>query len=464
MSDVDDDLAAAVILDGATSVLDEDDIPNVNQSPSCFSCKTRLRGLHCHNCGQKNDDYRRSLLSLGIEALGNITAFDARIWRTWALLLTRPGRIPRQYADGQRTKWTSPVRAYLAMSILLFGYIAFTGTQMVSLIMDVDHEGSDEIAIQDLKPSQLDIDLELHFFETENSLEKERQQTDLELVNFLLGYDETLEMRWVNGEFKLTESSWEPEDGDAVSVVNINGQGVTREQLDNGDLIPDLIDDIVQATEDGSEVDTETPPTPAQSAERDDTTTDVGTDDESSITDDDSEPMISLNGNEMSAEDVNARGIAAFKLFLARPQVFNDFLATYLPRIMFFMMPFTMLLGALFIRGRGNALLYDHVVHAAYIHAVFFFLLLVGLILSQLTPIPANWLLALLSLYMLLYLPISLRVMFSRGMIKTIWTTYMVGAIYFVVIAVALITLTTMAIIDIVEQTGAIQIMPESGS
>ena len=38
---------------------------------------------------------------------------------------------------------------------------------------------------------------------------------------------------------------------------------------------------------------------------------------------------------------------------------------------MFGMMPFTMLLGAMFIRGRGNALLYDHLVHTAYSRRLF---------------------------------------------------------------------------------------------
>ena len=40
---------------------------------------------------------------------------------------------------------------------------------------------------------------------------------------------------------------------------------------------------------------------------------------------------------------------------------------------MFFMVPFAMRLGAIFIRG-PTALLYDHLIHAMYIHAVFLWL------------------------------------------------------------------------------------------
>jgi len=54
---------------------------------------------------------------------------------------------------------------------------------------------------------------------------------------------------------------------------------------------------------------------------------------------------------------------------------------------MFFMMPLSMLIGAIFIRGKERAMLYDHLVHAAYIHAFAFLLLLLFILLVQFTPI-----------------------------------------------------------------------------
>jgi len=166
----------------------------------------------------------------------------------------------------------------------------------------------------------------------------------------------------------------------------------------------------------------------------------------------DGENVFIINGEEIDPDEANGRFVNAMRLVVQRPEMFNETFAKYLPRVMFFMMPATMLFGALFIRGRGNAFLYDHLVHTAYIHSVFFFLVLIGLILGKYTPIPTGALFGLLTLYMLLYLPMSLRQMFSRGMIKTIWTSYAVGFVYFLSMIVVIVTLTVMGINEIMNQ------------
>jgi hypothetical protein len=43
------------------SLLDADSIPNENQSLTCFSCEEPMTGLFCYACGNKNDNYRRSV-------------------------------------------------------------------------------------------------------------------------------------------------------------------------------------------------------------------------------------------------------------------------------------------------------------------------------------------------------------------------------------------------------------------
>ena len=103
---------------------------------------------------------------------------------------------------------------------------------------------------------------------------------------------------------------------------------------------------------------------------------------------------------------------------------------------MFVMMPFTMLFGALFIRDRKKALLFDHLVHAAYIHGVAFFLFLVGIILARV--FPASSVFSAIFIALLIYLPLSLKRMFGRGWFKTIFTTYTVGFIYLFVLTIAL--------------------------
>jgi len=418
---------AALLLAGE-DLLSRDNIPDENQRLECFSCDTPYVGVFCHACGQKNDDMRRSLFSLILDLLGNITAFDSRIWRTWAKLLTRPGKVAREYADGSRTKWTSPVRAYLAMSILLFGYIALTGTQILSLTMDVEREEGAPEALSELKPSQLNADFQLLMFETNRSLENRREASNSELVAFLLNYDEPLAFDYVNGSFKLVEEGYErPKDAPARRNVNINTEDLDKAE----DFFEDLFDQTDSETETPSASDPSTP---------------------DEITDTNDGGYVIINGKRMTPQEASSRGVASLKLLLSRPEIFNNYFSTYLPRVMFFMMPFAMFIGIVFIRGRGNALLYDHLVHTAYIHAVFFFLLFVGLVLGQYTPIPPSWLLGLLTLYMLLYLPMSLSGMFKRGPVKTIWSSYAIGFIYFITMTVIITTLTIMAFINVMDQ------------
>ena len=136
------------------------------------------------------------------------------------------------------------------------------------------------------------------------------------------------------------------------------------------------------------------------------------------------------------------------------PSTLNAAFYKYLPRIIFLMMPFTMLLGAMFIRGRGNALLYDHLVHAAYIHAVAFFLLFIGILLGLVWP--GSLAPKILFIIMLVYLPLSLKRMFGRSWIKTVWTSYGVGFIYALNMTIIMFALLIWQIADTAADVGTL--------
>jgi len=137
----------------------------------------------------------------------------------------------------------------------------------------------------------------------------------------------------------------------------------------------------------------------------------------------------------------------AISIALRQPERVNAPISRWLPRIMFIMMPFSMLIGAIFIRGRERAMLYDHLVHAAYIHAFSFLLLFVFILLVQFTPIPA--LLGVYTLILLIYLPLSAKRMFGRSWFKTFLTSYGVGCIYTFNMMIILTLLIAMGLIDI---------------
>jgi hypothetical protein len=89
--------------------------------PICANCGTTLLGEYCHACGQRrfveSDRGFGHLLHLFV---GSITDLDGRVWRTVRALLFHPGLLSREYFEGRRARWISPVSLFLAISVVYF--------------------------------------------------------------------------------------------------------------------------------------------------------------------------------------------------------------------------------------------------------------------------------------------------------------------------------------------------------
>lgn len=87
---------------------------------SCLNCGTTLGGQYCANCGQRADSRLISILDMTRDAFGDLFELDSRLWRTLLPLLTRPGRLTRDYLEGRRARYMPPFRTYLVLSLLFF--------------------------------------------------------------------------------------------------------------------------------------------------------------------------------------------------------------------------------------------------------------------------------------------------------------------------------------------------------
>ena len=85
----------------------------------CANCGAQLTGPYCQRCGQ-SAHVHHSLLHLGEEFLHGLLHFDAKAWRTLPLLVIHPGRLTRNYIDGKRTRYVSPLALFLFMVFLMF--------------------------------------------------------------------------------------------------------------------------------------------------------------------------------------------------------------------------------------------------------------------------------------------------------------------------------------------------------
>jgi len=86
----------------------------------CPNCGTALAGAYCYACGQKGEEYHRSIGHLIAEAFENLTHFDGRFWKTMPALIAKPGKLTRDYLDGHRAAQIPPFRLFLIVLVLVF--------------------------------------------------------------------------------------------------------------------------------------------------------------------------------------------------------------------------------------------------------------------------------------------------------------------------------------------------------
>ncbi len=86
---------------------------------ACLNCATPLVGSHCHSCGQAAHVHR-TLGAFFHDLLHGVLHFEGKIWRTLPLLAWRPGKVTREYIDGRRASYISPIALFLFVVFITF--------------------------------------------------------------------------------------------------------------------------------------------------------------------------------------------------------------------------------------------------------------------------------------------------------------------------------------------------------
>lgn len=80
----------------------------------------------CPECGQKNRGKKITLSVFLRELFAGFFSWDAKFWKTITPLLTKPGKVSKDYIEGKRIRYTNPFRFYLATSIIFFLIVNLT--------------------------------------------------------------------------------------------------------------------------------------------------------------------------------------------------------------------------------------------------------------------------------------------------------------------------------------------------
>jgi hypothetical protein len=90
---------------------------------NCRNCGFELRPTdrYCPDCGQAVADGRdRSLAHLVRSSIAELASVDSRLWRSLRMLLFRPGYLSREYREGRRRRYLSPIGLFLLGNLLYF--------------------------------------------------------------------------------------------------------------------------------------------------------------------------------------------------------------------------------------------------------------------------------------------------------------------------------------------------------
>ncbi len=102
------------------STPDETAVEMVRRQQPCLNCGAPLLGEFCYQCGQPKKGMIRHLPGLIADFLDSALNLDTRTLRTLGPLLTKPGFLSNEYFAGRRTRYVTPLRLYLFMSVLAF--------------------------------------------------------------------------------------------------------------------------------------------------------------------------------------------------------------------------------------------------------------------------------------------------------------------------------------------------------
>ena len=107
---------------------------------ACRNCGTKLVCSDCHHCGQRADVHR-TLSAFFHDLLHGVLHFEGKIWRTLPLLVWHPGKLTREYIDGKRAKYVSPIALFLFVVFLSFAVFQLLGGSK-ALLENIEIDGS----------------------------------------------------------------------------------------------------------------------------------------------------------------------------------------------------------------------------------------------------------------------------------------------------------------------------------
>ncbi|WP_340199477.1 DUF3667 domain-containing protein [Ascidiimonas sp. W6] len=134
-------------------------MPSTDQ---CKNCEKTFDAAfdYCPYCGQETADN----LTFGVlfsNTISNYFSIDARFFRSFVPLLTKPGVLARRFVDGKRLTYLHPAQFYLFISVIFFFVFSFSVRKADTAMSEALKKGFDrEITIDTLSIEKDSIAIE----------------------------------------------------------------------------------------------------------------------------------------------------------------------------------------------------------------------------------------------------------------------------------------------------------------
>lgn len=358
-------LGGMAAIEVAASVLAE----HGHKTGTCHNCAVPTIGPFCAACGQERDTHRRSVFNLIRDLVEDIVSFDSRILRTALALLLEPGEIPKAFREGRTIRYMPALRLYFFVSLIFFLMLSVTGIALVQL----------EVTASPIKAT-----------------------------------------RDAQGNYYIPNPAYDPNDPDR----NVSpGVRISKERaMQPGGLFtfntkPHFFSRIG---------DFRSTLTPAQR-------TQLMQDSQFNVEVKDIRDLGNARKTETEKEkklggEIKTSIFSGIDRIAGDPAALNGPLTTWIPRVLFLLLPlYALLLAAFYWRQRKKFFFVDHLIFSLTVHAFLFVVLIVDIALAQM--VSADIVMWLTLIMLGVYIFISMKRFYEQGWI---WTSIKFGAISFI--------------------------------
>ena len=116
----------------------------------CKVCSNTFHGRYCNVCGEKvSEPYERSFLNFLDSLLNAFTFLDGKFIKSLTLLITRPGQLSRNIADGLRVPYMKMVSLFFVANFFYFLFPVFD-TYNSSLKTQLNYLGQHSVRAKEI--------------------------------------------------------------------------------------------------------------------------------------------------------------------------------------------------------------------------------------------------------------------------------------------------------------------------